>query len=114
MNVTIPLVAPVRFSGGGLSLQTTISRLGPEGLFVRSLVSPKEGSRMELSLSLPGAALPLRMTGIVGPRPADVGRNAGFWVMFEGMSDDTRAFLDAVLRGRGAEGTRMLERPETP
>jgi uncharacterized protein (TIGR02266 family) len=104
MTSTIPLVAPVRFSGGGLSMQTTISRIGAEGMFVRSLVSPKEGSQMSLSLSLPGAARPVEVKATVGARPRETGRDPGFWVGFGELSEDARAFLDSLLRSRGVPG----------
>jgi uncharacterized protein (TIGR02266 family) len=104
MPSTVPLVAPVRCSGGGLVLQTTISRVGPTGLFVRSVVIPREGARMDLSLSLPNAARPLQIAGEVGRRPPEVGRSSGFWVDFVEMSDDARAFLDPLLRAHGAAG----------
>jgi uncharacterized protein (TIGR02266 family) len=104
MSSTVPLVAPIRFSGGGLSLQSTISRVSAEGLFIRSLVSPRSGAQMELSLSLPNAARPLQITGKVGRRPADAGKDSGFWVGFEQMSEEARAFLDSFLRGKGSEG----------
>jgi uncharacterized protein (TIGR02266 family) len=114
MTSTIPLVAPVRFSGGGLSMQTTISRIGAEGMFVRSLVSPKEGSHMSLRLSLPGSARPLEVTGAVGPRPAEVGRDPGFWVGFDELRGETRAFLDALLRSKGVTGISRPPRPVQP
>ena len=104
MSSTIPLVTPVRFSGGGLSLQSTISRVGPDGLLVRSLVSPNLGAKLDLLLSLPGAAGPLLIKGKVGFRPEELGTDPGFWVRFEDMSEDARACLDALLRGRGTEG----------
>jgi uncharacterized protein (TIGR02266 family) len=106
MTSTIPLVAPVRFSGGGLSMQTTISRIGAEGMFVRSLVSPKEGSQMSLALSLPGSPRPVGVKGTVGPRPPEVGKDPGFWVGFDELSPDARAFLDVLLRSRGVAGLR--------
>jgi uncharacterized protein (TIGR02266 family) len=110
----IALVAPVRFAGGGLSLQTTISRLGPEGVFVRSLVSPREGAKMDLALSLPGAARPLHVKGTVATRPPDVGKDAGFWVTFEEVPDDARAFIDVLLKTRGVAGrTRPRPAPES-
>jgi uncharacterized protein (TIGR02266 family) len=112
MTATIPLVAPVRLSGGGLSMQTTTSRIGSRGLFVRSLLSPKEGAQMALVLSLPGSARPLQVSGTVGPRPAETAKDAGFWVGFDELSDDAYAFLDVLLRSRGVEGIRRpLARP---
>jgi len=98
---TIKLVVPVRFSGGGLSMQTTTSRIGAEGVFVRSLVPPIEGSRLELSLSLPGPARPVDAKGIVGPRTVESAKESGFWVQFDSLSDEARAFLDVLLRSRG-------------
>jgi uncharacterized protein (TIGR02266 family) len=109
---TIKLVVPVRFSGGGLSMQTTTSRIGAEGVFVRSLVSPKEGSRLELSLSLPGSGRPLDAKGTVGPRDPKAAKESGFWVRFEELSDDARAFLDVLLRGRGLAGPGRATRGE--
>lgn len=111
MPSTIPLVAPVRFSGGGLTLQTTISRIGAEGLFVRSLVSPKEGAELRLVLSLPGTARPLELRGKVGPRPAEAGKDAGFFLVFGQLPEDARAFIDVLLRSRGMAG---LSRPGVP
>src|SRR5438132_12522028 len=95
---TIKLVVPVRFSGGGLSMQTTTSRIGAEGVFVRSLVPPKEGSRLELSLSLPGSARPVDAKGIVGPRTVESAKESGFWVQFDALSDEAQGFLDVLLR----------------
>jgi uncharacterized protein (TIGR02266 family) len=100
----IKLVVPVRFSGGGLSMQTTTSRIGAEGVFVRSLVAPKEGSRLQLSLSLPGSPRPLDAQGTVGPRNMESAKESGFWVQFDQLSDDARTFLDVLLRSRGVAG----------
>ena len=113
MTSTIPLVAPVRFSGGGLSMQTTISRIGAEGMFVRSLVSPKEGAQMSLNLSLPGAARPLEVKGTVGPRPAEAGKDPGFWVGFDDLPDEARGFLNGLLRSKGVTGV-PRKRPVQP
>ena len=109
---TIKLVVPVRFSGGGLSMQTTTSRIGAEGVFVRSLVPPKEGSRLELSLSLPGPARPVDAKGIVGPRTVESAKESGFWVQFDSLSDEARAFLDVLLRSRGVVGPGRAVRSE--
>ena len=68
----------MRCSGGGLSLQTTTGRVGAEGIFVRSLLCPKEGSQVTLSLSLPGSARPLDATGTVAPPRDESGKEAGF------------------------------------
>jgi len=111
MPVTVPLVVPVGFSGGGLSMQTTTSRISAEGVFVRSLVPPKEGASVTLALSLPGAPRPVKVSGVVAPL-GDAGKGErGFWIRFEGLSDDARALLDSLLRSKGAEG---VGRPPAP
>jgi uncharacterized protein (TIGR02266 family) len=119
MPETIKLVVPVKFSGGGLSMQTTSSRFGAKGMFVRSLVSPKQGSRLTLAFSLPGSPRPLDATGTVTAPPEQFGRETGFWVQFDELSDDARVFLDVVLRSRGVAGPGRPEhdekaRPEQP
>jgi uncharacterized protein (TIGR02266 family) len=100
---TLPMVVPVRFSGGGLSMQTTSSRIGSEGVFVRCLVSPKEGSRVLIALTLPGVARPLEAAGTVTERAHGnaPGKESGFWVQFEALGSEAQAALDALLRGRG-------------
>jgi uncharacterized protein (TIGR02266 family) len=100
---TLPLVVPVRFSGGGLSMQTTSSRIGSEGVFVRCLVSPKEGARVMIALTLPGSARPLEAAGTVTERAQGnaPGKETGFWVRFEALSKEAQAALDALLRDRG-------------
>jgi uncharacterized protein (TIGR02266 family) len=111
MPATIPLVVPVAFSGGGLSMQTTTSRISAEGVFIRSLVPPKEGARITLSLSLPGSPRPVNASGLVAPL-ADAGKGErGFWIRFEPLSEEARSFLDALLRSRGAAG---VGRPPPP
>jgi len=100
---TLPLVVPVRFSGGGLSMQTTSSRVGREGVFVRCLVSPKEGARVMVALTLPKNARPLEAAGTVTERAQGgaPGKESGFWVQFEALSAEAQAALDALLRERG-------------
>jgi uncharacterized protein (TIGR02266 family) len=111
MLSTIPLAIPVRFSGGGLSLQTTSGRIGAEGVFLRSIVSPKEGARLDLALWLPGSQRPLDATGTV-LRRENAGNEQGFWVRFDEVSEDARAFLDVLLRSRGVAGLgRAAPRP---
>jgi uncharacterized protein (TIGR02266 family) len=100
---TLPMVVPVRFSGGGLSMQTTSSRIGSEGVFVRCLVSPKEGARVTVALTLPGIPRPMEAAGTVTERAHGnaPGKESGFWVQFEALSGEARAALDALLRDRG-------------
>jgi uncharacterized protein (TIGR02266 family) len=111
MPSTAKVVVPVKFVGGGLSLQTTTSRIGAEGMFLRSMLSPKEGARLELMLSLPGSALPLQAKGVVAVAP-DPSAERGFWVQFQELSDDVRSFLDVLLRSKGVAGPGRPARPE--
>ena len=85
-------------------MQTTTSRISAEGVFLRCLLIPKDGSSMTLTLSLPGSARPLNATGTVAPGGDQAGKDQGFWVRFDALSDDVRTFLDVLLRGRGVEG----------
>jgi uncharacterized protein (TIGR02266 family) len=104
MPSTIPLVVPVRFSGGGLSMQTTTSRISADGVFVRSLICPKEGSALQLKLALPGSPRMLDVQGTVAAGAPAGPKEHGFWVRFDTLAQQTRAFLDALLRQRGAQG----------
>jgi uncharacterized protein (TIGR02266 family) len=110
MPSTVKLVVPVKFAGGGLSMQTTTSRIGAEGMFVRSLVTPKDGSRLDLTISLPGSARPLDLAGLVMANPEPT-QEAGFWVQFDGLSDDLRSFIDVLLRSKGVRGPGRPQRP---
>jgi uncharacterized protein (TIGR02266 family) len=81
---TVALVVPVRFSGSGLTMQTTTSQLGLKSAFVRTVVAPKEGAQVQLAILAPGLAQPLEVTGTVGERvlPGTKGKECGFWVSF--------------------------------
>lgn len=106
---SFPLVLPVRFSGGGLTMQTTTGRASPEALFIRCVVPPREGVEIALSLMLPGRDA-LHLRGVV-QAPAQGAVEPGFWVLLDGLSPDDQARLSAVLPGgaRAAE-RRALER----
>ncbi len=82
-------------------MQTTTSRIGAESVFVRSLISPKEGSRVMLSLSLPGSARALDATGTVAASGVEPARDHGFWVRFDPISEEARAFLEVLLHSKG-------------
>lgn len=103
---TLPIVVPVRCSGGGLTMQTTTSRLGVEGAFVRGVVTPKEGATIAFQLTLPGAPAPLEGRGTVTERvpPGVKGKEAGFWVRFDKLAEGGSEILAALLRDRGAPG----------
>ena len=106
LTETLPIVVPVRFSGGGLTMQTTTSRLGVEGAFVRGVVTPKEGAAITVQLTLPGATAPLEGRGTVTERvpPGVKGKEAGFWVRFDQLAAGGGEILVALLRDRSAPG----------
>jgi uncharacterized protein (TIGR02266 family) len=91
----MPIVVPVRFSGGGLTMQTTTSRMTFDTLFVRCLVAPKQAADVTLELTLPDDTKPVRIKGTITETIAigNKGKEAGFWVHFV-----TEARLDAFLR----------------
>jgi uncharacterized protein (TIGR02266 family) len=101
MAETLPIVVPVRYSGGGLTMQTTSSRLSAEGVFVRGFVTPKEGSVLALTLTLPGAPQPVQAKAVITERvmPGEKGKEAGFWARFDTIDEAGRAALDALLGG---------------
>ena len=103
-----PLVVPVRFSGGGLSMQTTTSRLSLDGAFIRCFVAPKEGAPIKLELTLPHAAQPVEVSGSVSERvqSADRGKETGFGVRFDPLSAEARAALEGVLVDRSPRSAR--------
>lgn len=96
---TMPLVVPLRFAGGGLSMQTTTSRLGARGAFVRCVVSPKEGARITLELQAPGAPRSINLPGVVSERilPGSKGKEMGFWVEFDQVDADSQKILESIL-----------------
>jgi uncharacterized protein (TIGR02266 family) len=96
---TVPLVVPLRFSGGGLSMQTTTSRLGARGAFVRCVVSPKEGAKIRVQLQAPGAPRNIDIPGVVTERvvPGAKGKDMGFWVEFGELDPDSQSILDEIL-----------------
>ena len=114
MAETLPIVVPVRYSGGGLTMQSTSSRLSAEGVFVRGVVTPKQGALVSLQLTLPSGPRPVEARGTVTERvsPGDRGKEAGFWVRFDTISGDGNAVLAALIRDRSSGGAakRAFER----
>ena len=106
MAETLPIVVPVRYSGGGLTMQTTSSRLSAEGVFVRGFVTPKEGAVLSLTLTLPGVPQPIQAKGVITERvmPGEKGKEAGFWARFDSMDTDGLAALQGLLQDRGTPG----------
>jgi uncharacterized protein (TIGR02266 family) len=99
----IPLVLPIRFSGGGLSMQTTTSRVGLDRAFVRATVSPKDGAALQLQLSFPGAVGTLPASGKVrGVQHGGAGKDAGFWVEFDSLPGPAGKALRDALEQQGA------------
>jgi uncharacterized protein (TIGR02266 family) len=91
----MPIVVPVRFSGGGLAMQTTTSRMSLDTLFVRCLVTPKLGGEVSLQLTLPDEPQPVELKGAISETIGigNKGKEAGFWVKF-----NTHPRLEAFLR----------------
>jgi uncharacterized protein (TIGR02266 family) len=118
MAESVPVVLPCRFAGGGLSMQTTTSRVSAEGVFVRCLVSPKEGSPIELWLTLPGLKKPLEARGVLTERVNPGAQEAGFFVRFGALSPEARSAIDTLLRGKGVAVQRQpaaaAPRPAAP
>ena len=106
---SLPLVVPIRFSGGGLTMQTTTSRMGMTGAFVRCLVGPKQGAEVALEITLPGGApaVPLRGTVIETVPIGSKGKEAGFWVQFASSDSAIESFLVK-------KGGLQLARPPPP
>src|SRR5512140_2554400 len=102
MGETLPLVVPVRYSGGGLTMQTTSSRIGADSVFVRGVVTPKQGSTIALRITLPGAPGPVEGRGTVTEcvPPGVQGKEAGFWVQLDALAAEARAQLQAVMQDR--------------
>src|SRR5438477_199705 len=105
MAETLPIVVPVRYSGGGLTMQTTSSRLSAEGVFVRGFVTPKEGAVLSLTLTLPGVAQPIQAKGVnaegiqsITPAQAlQLKRAAGAGLQFVDSDDEFRRRLDLCI-----------------
>ena len=116
MAETLPIVVPVRYAGGGLTMQTTSSRLSAEGVFVRGFVTPKEGAQLSLTVTLPAGTIQARATLTERVLPGAQGKEAGFWARFDSMDDAGRAMLQGLLQERGAPGggaKRAFERVKT-
>src|ERR1700760_3695291 len=96
---TVPLVVPVRFAGGGLSMQTTTSRLGTDGAFVRCVVSPKEGAEITIHLQIPEPVRIVEFPGVVIERvqPGSKGKEMGFWVEFRKLAPESKKLLQAMV-----------------
>lgn len=110
----VPIVLPARVSGGGVTMQTTTSRLSAEGMFVRSLLPPKEGASVSVQLMLPGVARPVEFKGTVSERilSGKVAREAGFIMRFGDLSREASDHLDVLLRSRGQAGVPAAMRPQ--
>jgi len=103
---SLPIVVPVRFSGGGLTMQTTSSRLGADSIFVRGVVTPKEGSAIAIRITLPDGLgmLDARATVIERVLPNVKAKEAGFWARFDGLTPEAVAQLEKLMRDRSGQG----------
>jgi uncharacterized protein (TIGR02266 family) len=101
-----PYVVPVRFAVGTQVVQATTGALSIECAFVRCLVPPRPGERIQLRLYLPGEP-PLRLAATVRARS---GRESsmGFWADFE----RERSAHPRIGRALGlvAQGARPVDR----
>jgi len=97
---TQPIVLPVRFAGGGLALQTTTSRVGLEGAFVRCLLCPALGTDLLLLFTLPVGDRVEARGVVVDLVPAGLfGREAGFAVRFTSLAPLGKHHLEELLHG---------------
>ena len=95
----IRLVVPVRFSGGGLSMQTTTSKVGLDRVFIRCMVSPKSGAPLKIELTLPGAEAMVEVTAVCGDRvaPGDRTQDVGFWALLDALSEYAHRCLSKAV-----------------
>jgi type IV pilus assembly protein PilZ len=100
----VPVVFPVRFAAGGQAIQTTTREVSVEGVFVRSLQPPQEGSVISLRLYLPGNAEPDDVRGRV--RGVRSEPDSGFWADFVELPEDVLDRIKQLLqrRARAAAG----------
>jgi uncharacterized protein (TIGR02266 family) len=103
---SLPIVVPVRFSGGGITMQTTSSRLGADSIFVRGVVTPKEGASITVLITLPDGLglLDTRATVFERVLPNVKGKEAGFWARFEALAPEAAEQLDKLIRDRSGQG----------
>jgi uncharacterized protein (TIGR02266 family) len=103
---TLPIVVLVRYTGGGLTMQSTSSRLGAEQVFVRGVVMPKEGTAIGIKLTIPDLPQPLDLRATVVERvlPNVRGKEAGFWARFDALAPEALETLEKVLRDHSAPG----------
>lgn len=80
-------------------MQTTSSRLGVDSVFVRGVVTPREGASLDLQITLPGGArLIVAKATVVERVPPNVkGKEAGFLARFDAISQDAREALEKAL-----------------
>lgn len=97
-------------------MQTTTSRLSLEGAFIRCLVSPRVGAPVQLQLTLPGSPAPVPIASVVSERvePGAAGKEAGFWLRFEGLGREARTLLEALLTTRGGPPKPARPAPTEP
>src|SRR5258706_15877624 len=87
-------------------MQSTSSRLSAEGVFIRGVVTPRQGALVSLKLTLPGGTGTVDATGTVTERvaPGEKGKEAGFWTRFDQIEGNGGAMLAGVIRDRGTTG----------
>ena len=84
-------------------MQTTTSRLSAEGVFIRCLVAPREGSLISLTIAIPDLTGAFDASGTVTERVnrREAGKDLGFFVQFVDLKTEMRAKLEGFLRTKG-------------
>src|ERR1700694_4637552 len=87
-------------------MQSTSSRLGPDSVFVRGMVTPREGAVLTLQITLPNAPQPLALRATVIERVQSnvKGKEAGFWARFDAPPPEATALIEKLLGDRTAPG----------
>jgi len=93
------IVFPIRFATQNAAVQTTTRELSREGVFVRCLEPPPEGTSISMQLYLPGSREGVSAAGVVR-EVAPAGREPGFWAEFDGLAQETLAQIAELLERR--------------
>ncbi len=94
-------------------MQTTTSRLGAQGAYLRCMLAPKEGTRVQLWLTLPQAPRPVEISATVTENLSGAGQERGFAVRFEELSAEGREHLQALLGAHGAAEPAAARKPRS-
>src|SRR6185312_1167587 len=101
-----PIVFPIRFATHNAAVQTTTRELSLEGVFVRCLEPPNEGTPISMRLYLPGSRDGVPAGGVVREL-APAGQEAGFWADFRELDRNTRGLIEEVIARRERASTAL-------